>query len=400
MIQLGRVRLRQENALGAGSRSPSTIRIVPGRRRPALGAEELIELGQGSQSANQRPVLITAEEGKFMIAVVEALVSFSQDYPIEFHSYCPTDRWQTSLTDVGTWVHEIQRQLAAGAETITVPAHAVFEMIDLEKCISAARDARLSSAKTAFTLSAVGAIADVVFGITWLGVPMYVAGLALLLGRPLVAKFSATPEDPYKPSLAGKGPRMLSGRFQRFCLGGEGCEMIAMKLKKEAESDSFKRQVLERVIVSPFSKVERHHWGWVRPKVGGEEGAVFLAKDRFRIRVEGWKGDEVVPTNGWDFTDEQDCDGNIRISVFEPVGDRRTKYGPINMDSGHEGSYWVEYAGPLTEGKVRRAGPFGCTGDPVEHAMEDAGFSEAGKDGGYVIFDSSGKVVSEGTKDE
>jgi len=334
-----------------------------------------------------------------MIAVVEALVSFSQDYPIEFHSYCPTDRWQTALSDVGTWVHEIQRQINAGATTVTVPAHAVFEMIDLEKCVSAARDARLDSAKTAFTLSAIGAIADVVFGITWLGVPMYVAGLALLLGRPLIAKFSATPEDPYKPSLAGI--RTLSGRFQRFCLGGEGCELIAMKLKKDAEKDSFKRQVLERVIVSPLSRVERHHWGWVRPKVGREEGAVFLAKERFRVRVEGWKGDEVVPSNGWDFTTEEDCDGSINIGVFHPGAEtRNTKYGPLNTNSGHEESYWVEYAGPLTEGKLRRAGPFGCTGDPVDHAMEDAGFTEAGKDGGYIIFDSSGQVVSEGTGDE
>jgi hypothetical protein len=194
---------------------------------------------------------------------------------------------------------------------------------------------------------------------------------------------------------------MLSGRFRRFCLGGEGCEIIAMKLKKDAETDSFKRQVLERVIVSPFSKVERHHWGWVRPRVGGEQGAVFLAKDRFRIRVEGWKGDEVVPSNGWDFTTEEDCDGGINISVFEPgAGSRQTDFGPLNMDSGHEGSYWVEYTGPLTEGRTRRAGPFGCTGDPVDHAMEDAGFTEAGKDGGYVIFDSSGEVVSEGIGDE
>lgn len=399
MMQLGAVRLRQDT-LGVSGRNLLPAKALPPRKRLMLGAEELIELGQAapaSSSAAQRPVLITAEEGRLMIAVVEALVSFSQDYPIEFHSYCPTDRWQGALTDVGTWVHEIQRQLAAGATTLTVPAHAVFEMVDLEKCISAARDARLSSAKTAFTLSAIGAIADVVFGITWLGVPMYIAGLALLLGRPLIAKFSATPEDPYKPSLAG--PRMLAGKFERFCLGG-GCSAIAMQLKKEAEKDPFKRQVLERVIVSASSKVERHHWGWVRPRVGPEQAAVFLAKDRFRIRVEGWKGDEVVPTNGWDFTTEDNCDGGIKISVFEPEGNRETNYGPLNSDSGHEGSFWVEYTGPLTDGRVRRAGPFGCTGDPVEHAMEDAGFTEAGKDGGYVIFDSSGKVVSEGTGDE
>lgn len=53
--------------------------------------------------------------------------------------------------------------------------------------------------------------------------------------------------------------------------------------------------------------------------------------------------------------------------------------------------------GPLSGGVVRRAGPFGCTGDPVDHAMEDSGFTEAGKDGGYVIFDEDGKVADDGT---
>jgi hypothetical protein len=68
----------------------------------------------------------------------------------------------------------------------------------------------------------------------------------------------------------------------------------------------------------------------------------------------------------------------------------------LNQDSNHEHSYWVEYVGPLTDGRTRRAGPFGCTGDPVDHAMEDGGFTEPGVDGGYVIFDSEGNVVDTG----
>lgn len=384
MNRLGTVRLLPQFA-------PVVQRPLPVARASSgpsrrLGAEELIELGQAATRPQEtRTVTLSAEEGRLVIKVVENLVSFARDYPIEFHSYCPTDRWQKALTDVGTWIHEVERQLNAGARTVTMPTHVIFEMVDLEKCVSAARDARLGAARTAFTLSAIGAIADVVFGITWLGIPAYIAGLALLLGRPLVAKFGATPQEPYKSELAG-----------RFCLGGD-CQLIAMKLKKDAEKDSMKRQVLERVIVSPIPEVERHHWGTVRPNVGPEEGAVFLKKDRFRVRVEGWKGDVVVPQGDWELTDEEDCVGGINIGVYTPQTKRTTTYGPLNMDSGHDESYWVEYAGPLTEGLIRRAGPFGCTGDPVDHAMEDAGFTEPGKDGGYVIFDSSGQVVSEGT---
>jgi hypothetical protein len=366
--------------------------------RPRLGAEELIELGQASsaipsaasRSSVPRTVTITAEEGKLMIQVVENLITFSQDYPIEFHSYCPTDRWKAALSDVGTWVHEIERQLTAGATLVSVPAHAVFQMVDLEKCVSAARDARLTSAKWAFTLSAVGAIADIVLGITWLGIPAYIGGLALLLGRPLLSKVSAEPQDPYKPELAGRH------RTGRRCLGGE-CQLIAMKLKKEAEQDSFRRQVLERVIVAPFPAEQRHHWGIVRPRPGPVEGAVFLAKDRFRVRVEGWLGDDVIPSGEWTPTTQEDCQGTINIAVYQAGRERTTQWGPLNTDSGHDHSYWVEYLGPLSQGVIRRAGPFGCTGDPVDHAMEDSGFTDPGTDGGYVIFDEAGNVADDGT---
>lgn len=372
---------------------------VPLRMSHRLGAEELIELGQatsaipnvspGPGAAPPRTVTLTAEEGKLMIQVVENLISFAQAYPIEFHSYCPTDRWQSALDSVGTWIHEIDRQITSGATLVAIPAHVVFQMVDLEKCVSAARDARLSSAKWAFTLSAIGAIADLVFGITWLGIPAYIGGLALLLGRPLVAKYSAEPLEPYKPTLAGGKPR-------GHRLGG-GCQLTAMRPDGEAEKDASKPEVLERVVVAPFPTEQRHHWGVVRPSPGPAEGTVFLKKGRFRVRVEGWAGDTVIPTGEWTPTTAEDCDGSIKLSVFQPVGTRETQWGPLNQDSGHENSYWVEYLGPLTQGVIRRAGPFGCTGDPVEHAMEDAGFATPGEDGAYAIFDQNGEVADDGT---
>lgn len=360
-----------------------------------LGAEELIELGQTSPnilpapeptlSTDQRAVTISPPEAKLLTQVVDNLVQFSKDYPVEFQSYCPTDKWTTTLNEVGTWNDELKKDLASGITSIPVPAEFVFRLVDLEKCVSAARDARLSSSQWAFTLSAIGAILDWVLGITWLGVPMYVGGLALLYGRPLYAKYLATPQDPYAPTLAGK----------RACLSGE-CELIAMKLKEEAKKNPLKRQVLERVIIAPQG-LQRFHWGTVKPNPGPTENAVCLAKDRFRVRVEGWAGDVITPTEEWKVVDGPTCKGDINIAVFPTVAPRATKYGPINQDSGHEGSFWVEYLGPFTYGAIRRAGPFGCTGDPVDHAMEDAGFSEPGVDGGYVIFDSNGMVVKEAT---
>lgn len=154
---------------------------------------------------SQQTVTISADEAKLMLKVVENIVTFSKDYSIEFQSYCPPDRWQKALEDVGTWNHEIERQVNAGATQITLPADVVFRLIDLEKCITYARDARLDGAKLAFAVSAVASVADFVFGLSWLGTLGYIASLGIILGRPLYAKFRPDPQAPFTPTLKGAG---------------------------------------------------------------------------------------------------------------------------------------------------------------------------------------------------
>ena len=174
--------------------------------------------------------------------------------------------------------------------------------------------------------------------------------------------------------------------------------MIAKELKEEEKTNPNRRKVPERVVVSQNVKIKKHHWGTVKPRPGSKESAICLAKGRFRVRIEGWAQDIVVPTGDWDFADPDDCNGNIILAVWTP--DRHTGetgWGDVSEQSGHENTYWVEYIGPYTGGKIRRAGPFGCTGDPVEHAMEDGGFSKPGVDGGYAVFDENGNVVDQGT---
>lgn len=122
-----------------------------------------------------------------------------------------------------------------------------------------------------------------------------------------------------------------------------------------------KRKILERVLVCPTGRTQRHHWGEVTPSWGRREGAVCLAKDRFRVRIEGWAGDVVVAAPGWERVSAGDCDARRSIAVWEPWGvrPRMTPYGPIPADSGHEETYWIEYLGTLTGGVPRGAGPFG-----------------------------------------
>lgn len=122
-----------------------------------------------------------------------------------------------------------------------------------------------------------------------------------------------------------------------------------------------KRKILERVIVSPAPTVQRHHWGEVRPGYGPIQSAICLAKDKFRVRVEGWTGDVVIAREGWTRVPTSECEARKQIAVWSPsdVAPRSTEYGPVPGGSGYEDSYWIEYLGPLTGGVIRVAGPFG-----------------------------------------
>jgi hypothetical protein len=195
------------------------MRIVAERRPIRLGAEELIELGQAPiaavTSSDTRVVNLSPEEGKLLVGVLEGIISFAKTSPIEFHSYCPTDRWQATLNRVGGLVHEVERQVQAGTSAIRVPADVVFRLVDLEKCVSAARDARIDAAKIAFTLSAGGVIADVLFGLRWLAFgPMLLDSASS--SAELAAKLRASPWNHSSRHSAGTA-RSRRPRIKKRC---------------------------------------------------------------------------------------------------------------------------------------------------------------------------------------
>jgi len=177
------------------------------------------------------------------------------------------------------------------------------------------------------------------------------------------------------------------------CAKETQCERISKQLHEEEKLNPERRKVLQRVVLPHGPRMQRYHWGSVLTSPSRRQGAIYLAKDRFRVRVEGWVGDLVKPEDGWEFCDPSDCNGQIVIAIWGSRHPSETIWGPPPMESGHEDTYWVEYVGPRTGPTPRRAGPFGCTVDPVDYAMDDGGFSQPGWDGGYVLLDRDDKVV-------
>lgn len=145
-----------------------------------------------------RMVTISRQEGEMLVRVVESIVDFTRGFPLEFHSYCPMKRWEEVLKQVGDGIGQIEAQLATKSDTIRISAETLFATMDLEECVSGARDARLSSAKTAMIISASGAIGETLFGWSWIGMPAYIISLAIVLGKPLTEYTKEFPAEPFR----------------------------------------------------------------------------------------------------------------------------------------------------------------------------------------------------------
>jgi len=153
--------------------------------------------------ATARQMPISRAEAEMIVRIVESVIEFMKAFPLEFHSYCPMERWTPVLERVGRGTAEIERQLAAGSQSIYVAADTLFALTDLEECVSGAREARLSSAKTAMFISAGAAIGETLFGFSWLSLPAYIISLALVLGRPLITRVKESPSEPFRVDSLG-----------------------------------------------------------------------------------------------------------------------------------------------------------------------------------------------------
>lgn len=330
-----------------------------------------VMLGQPRPAPSVQPesriVPLSRTEAEMLVRVVKGVLEFARGFPLEFHAYCPMERWEPVLEKVGRGMAAVEDQLEREADPVFVDGEFVFSAVDLEECTSGARTARLDSAKLAMYVAAAGGIAQALFGVKWLALPVYAVSLAIVLGPPLIEHAKEVPSEPFRPEMAG--------------LHGNG--------DPEARA-----KVIERVQVDRTPA--RYWWGEVAPGKSARKRAVCLAQQDFRIRVEGWEDDRVTPGSGWTVAPLSACaSARHEILVWDvQEGRRDTGYPPVPESSGSEHTYWVEYTGPLTDGAIRRAGPFCCTVDSRAQAQDDAGLKDG--DGFYVIYDEKGSVVEEG----
>ncbi len=284
-----------------------------------------------------RTVALSRAEAEMMVRVVEGVIKFSQDFPVEFLSYCPSDRWKPVLEKAGQGVHAMESQLSTNAQNILVSVETLTAIVDLEECASGARDKRLSAGKLALIIAAGGIFAQSFLGLTYVATPAYIAALAISLGKPLIES-QKEPVEPFKPSIRGTG----------------------LKWPTRLGDHTDKAKVIERVIVPGHIRTHRYHWGTVTPTLLSGHSGICLVKGEWRVRIEGWGSDRITVTDGWRLATREECvSARNEIAVWDPEDLRDTGFGKIPLYSGHEETFWVEYGGSFTEGHFRRAGPFG-----------------------------------------
>lgn len=148
--------------------------------------------------AASRNAIISRQEAEMLVRVVESVIAFMKNFPLEFYAYCPPDRWEAVLVKAGNGVAELEKQLGTNAQQLYISADVIFAISDLEECVSGARDARLTSAKTAMFISAGAAIGETLFGLSWVALPAYIISLAIVLGRPVLERVKEVPAEPFR----------------------------------------------------------------------------------------------------------------------------------------------------------------------------------------------------------
>lgn len=292
-------------------------------------------MGQMLAPAAPAPAVpLSRQEADLVVRLSESIVAFAHGRPLEFHAYCPPDRWDARLRSVAAMVSSVERQISEGRASVVVPGDGIVALMDLEECVSGAKDKALSASRLSLLISSAGAVGWLV-GLPWLWIASYVASLAVSFGPPALEYLKSRGVDlPFRLGSAG-------GR----CLGDH----------------TDKSKVLERAVLSR-GPAARHRWGTAAPGRSPVERAVCLARGSARVRVEGWQDDRIWPAAGWAVAPSSECeDGRPQVWTWQPCGEppRTTAFGPLPVESGHEATVWAGYSGPFTGGLCRLAGPFG-----------------------------------------
>ena len=148
-------------------------------------------------------VRLPAEGARLLLRTIDSIVKFAQDFPIEFTAYCKPERFERVLKTLATTQVMVRTQLDRGDDPVTVPEEAALSLLDMEECISAAKDKRVDNTRLAFITLGGGSLAAWLTGFDPIATVASFAGVGFLLAKPFVESTQLAESDVFRQSLSG-----------------------------------------------------------------------------------------------------------------------------------------------------------------------------------------------------
>lgn len=136
---------------------------------------------------------------------------------------------------------------------------------------------------------------------------------------------------------------------------------------------------------------------WLRtpPKSGRFGGVPMSGTIAGRVTISWSYPDVYVYTHGRPVLfEKKNALGEVTIEIpcYSIPGEGKLRRPTVSNEPGGP-PYYVEFAGPKTQGRCKKAGPFDTQEDAIDHAVRHAGFKAAPRDGWFQVLDSHGQIT-------
>ena len=143
-------------------------------------------------------IILTPEEADLFLRTLDGIVAFAKDYPLEFQAFCNPEKFQGVIDVIAKAEGALRAQITSGTRERRIESDAVGALLDLEECVTGARDARLANARIALFTVVGGGIAASLLGLSALSTIGGITAIGILILGPF-GRAATAPQEVVSP---------------------------------------------------------------------------------------------------------------------------------------------------------------------------------------------------------
>ena len=133
-------------------------------QRNAVSVVRKNEMHGLGQRITQPVLRLDRQEAELFVRSLGAIVEFAGSYPLEFHVFCSPSKFEGAIKIVSEAERTARKQLEEGRTSVAIRGDAPLALMDLQECVSGAKNERLENARAAIFTSAGGGILAAIAG--------------------------------------------------------------------------------------------------------------------------------------------------------------------------------------------------------------------------------------------